>query len=83
MNALGIQDGYRIIVRRQDEVENGEVAVVMVGDEDATVKRFYASGDTVTLVPQSTNPEHRPQIYDTTKTHIRVIGRVVKVEFTL
>lgn len=83
MNALGIQDGYRIIVRRQDEVENGEVAVVMVGDEDATVKRFYASGDTVTLVPQSTNPEHRPQIYDTTKTRIRVIGRVVKVEFTL
>lgn len=83
MNALGIQDGYRIIVRRQEEVENGEVAVVMVGDEDATVKRFYASGDSVTLVPQSTNPEHRPQIYDTTKTRIRVIGRVVKVEFTL
>lgn len=83
MNALGINDGYRIIVRRQDAVENGEVAVVMVGDEDATVKRFYATGDTVTLMPQSTNPEHQPQIYDTTKTKIRVIGKVVKVEFTL
>lgn len=83
MNALGINDGYRIIVRRQDEVENGEVAVVMVGDEDATVKRFYATGSTVTLMPQSTNPEHQPQIYDTSKTTIRVIGRVVKVEFTL
>ena len=83
MNALGINDGYRIIVRRQDEVENGEVAVVMVGDEDATVKRFYATGSTVTLMPQSTNPEHQPQIYDTSKTTLRVIGRVVKVEFTL
>ena len=83
MNALGINDGYRLIVRRQDEVENGEVAVVMVGDEDATVKRFYATGDTVTLMPQSTNPEHQPQIYDATKTKIRVIGKVVKVEFTL
>lgn len=83
MNALGINDGYRIIVRRQVEVENGEVAVVMVGDEDATVKRFYATGDTVTLMPQSTNPEHVPQIYDTTKTKISVIGKVVKVEFTL
>ena len=83
MNALGINDGYRIIVRRQDEVENGEVAVVMVGDEDATVKRFYSTGTTVTLMPQSTNPEHQPQIYDTAKTTIRVIGRVVKVEFTL
>lgn len=83
MNALGINDGYRIIVRRQDQVDNGEVAVVMVGDEDATVKRFYATGNTVTLMPQSTNPEHQPQIYDATETKIRVIGKVVKVEFTL
>ena len=83
MNAIGINDGYRIIVRRQDEVENGEVAVVMVGDEDATVKRVYFSGTTVTLMPQSTNPEHRPQIYDTATTKIRIIGRVVKVEFLL
>ncbi|WP_298016715.1 LexA family transcriptional regulator [uncultured Dysosmobacter sp.] len=83
MNALGILDGYLIIARRQDEVENGQVAVVMVGEEDATVKRFYATGSTVTLMPQSTNPEHIPQIYDTAKTKVRVIGRVVKVEFTL
>ena len=83
MNAARIQDGDILIVRRQEEVENGEVAVVMVGDEDATVKRFYATGDTVTLMPQSTNPEHHPQIYDATKTRIRVIGKVVKVEFTL
>ena len=83
MNAARIQDGDVLIVRRQDEVENGEVAVVMVGDEDATVKRFYATGSTVTLMPQSTNPEHQPQIYDISKTTIRVIGRVVKVEFTL
>lgn len=83
MNALGINDGYRIIVRRQDEVENGQVAVVMVGDEDATVKRFYASGGTITLMPQSTNPEHQPQIYDPAKTPVMVIGRVVRVEHDL
>ncbi len=83
MNALGINDGYLIIVRRQDEVENGEVAVVMVGGEDATVKRFYATDSTVTLMPQSTNPIHQPQIYDPAKTPIRVLGKVVKVEFYL
>lgn len=83
MNAARIQDGDILIVRRQDEVENGEVAVVMVGDDDATVKRFYSTGSTVTLMPQSTNPDHQPQIYDTATTSIRVIGRVVKVEFTL
>ena len=83
MNATRIQDGDILIVRRQEEVENGEVAVVMVGDEDATVKRFYAAGSTVTLMPQSTNPEHHPQIYDTAKTPIRVIGKVVEVKITL
>ena len=83
MNALGINDGYRIIVRRQNEVENGQVAVVMVGNDDATVKRFYASGGTITLMPQSTNPEHQPQIYDPAKTPVTVIGRVVRVEHDL
>ena len=83
MNAARIQDGDILIVRRQEEVENGEVAVVMVGDEDATVKRFYATGSTVTLMPQSTNPTHQPQIYDTATTPIRVIGKVVEVKITL
>lgn len=83
MNALGINDGYVIIVRRQETVDNGEVAVVMVGDEDATVKRFYSSNTTVTLMPQSTNPVHAPQIYDISTTPIKVLGKVVKVEFTL
>lgn len=83
MNAARIQDGDILIVRRQEEVENGEVAVVMVGDEDATVKRFYATGSTVTLMPQSTNPAHQPQIYDIATTSIRVVGKVVEVKITL
>ena len=81
MNAVGIQEGHILQIRKQPEVENGEIAVVMVGDEDATVKRFYSTGTTVTLMPQSTNPIHQPQIYDTKKTHIEVLGKVVKAEF--
>ena len=83
MNAIGINDGYIIIVRRQEEVENGEIAVVMVGDEDATIKRFYATAGIVTLLPQSTNPDHKPQIYDTKTTNIKVLGKVKKVEFSI
>ncbi len=81
MNAAGINDGYLIIVRRQEEVEQGEIAVVIVGTDDATVKRFYSSDTTVTLMPQSTNPEHKPQMYDLSKTTIHILGKVVKVEF--
>lgn len=82
MNAARIQSGDLIIVRKQNMVDNGQIAVVMVDDEDATVKRFYCDKNIVTLQPQSTNPIHRPQIYDVTKTHIRIIGLVVEIKIT-
>lgn len=80
MDAAHIFDGNILIVRQQKEVENGEIAVVMIDDNDATVKRFYQHGQTVTLMPQSTNPVHLPQIYDTSQTRVRVIGKVIKNE---
>lgn len=83
MDALGIRDGYIVIVRRQSIVEDGEVAIVMVDHEDATMKRFYRTDSTVTLMPQSTNPAHKPQIYNLTKTTVEILGKVVKVEFML
>ena len=83
MDALGIKEGYLVIVRRQDYVDNGTICVVLVGDNEATMKRFYQDGDTVTLMPQSTNPKHMPQIYNLKYTPIHIIGKIVKVEFTL
>ena len=83
MDALGIKDGYTLIVRRQNAVDDGDVAVVLVDGEDATVKRFYQSGNRITLMPQSTNPKHMPQIYDTKKIDICVQGKVAKVLFNL
>lgn len=78
MNAAYIIDGQIIAVRRQDIVENGEIAVVLVGDDEATVKRFYREGDIVTLEPQSLNPDYRVQIYDLKNTNIKILGKVVQ-----
>lgn len=78
MNAININEGDLLIVRKQDYVDNGGIAVVMVDGEDATVKRFYRESNTVTLMPQSTNPIHAPQIYDIRKTKIKVIGKVLR-----
>lgn len=83
MNAAKITDGDILIVRRQDIVENGEIAVVMVDKENATVKRYRREGNIIQLSPQSYNPVHQIQIYDLKKTDVRVIGKVVecKIEF--
>ncbi len=81
MNAARICDGDIIIVRQQEQVEDGEIAVVMVGDEDATVKRFHREGRNVFLSPQSFNPANKVQVYDLKETNIRIIGKVVRVMY--
>lgn len=82
MDAARIQDGDIVIVRRQPEVENGQIAVCLIDGQDATLKRFSQHGSTVTLMPQSTNPAHQPFIYDLRETHVDILGLVVKVEFS-
>lgn len=82
MNAARIQDGDIVIVRRQDIVDNGQIAVCLIDGEEATLKRFSQSGNIVTLMPQSTNPAHQPFIFDIAKTHVDILGLVVRVEFS-
>lgn len=80
MNAVRICENDILIIRKQSIVENGEIAVVMVDNENATVKKFYKNSDTITLIPQSTNAIHQPQIYNIKDTKVTVIGRVIKNE---
>ena len=47
-----ICDGDIVCIRKQAEVETGQIAAVRIGDE-ATLKRFYKSGDTVQLVAEN------------------------------
>ena len=81
MDAAGIKDGYVVIVRRQDIVDNGQIAVCLIDGEEATLKRFMRDGDIVTLMPQSTNPAHHALVYDISRTHVDILGLVVRVEF--
>lgn len=73
-------DGDTVIVRRQSSVENGEIAIVLVGDEDATCKRFYRHSEGISLV--SINPQYAPMFFgaeelETTK--IEVLGKVCEL----
>lgn len=83
MNAVQINDGNLLIVRRQPTIENGEIAVVRVNKDNATVKRFKQLKSIIQLIPQSYNPEHQIQIYDLEHDNVEIIGKVVecKVEF--
>lgn len=55
-----IQDGDLVCIRSQPNVENGQIAAVLIDDE-ATLKHFYRRGDTVILHPE--NPRFAPMTY--------------------
>ncbi len=75
-----ITEGDVVIVRKQDIVENGELAVVLVNGNDATVKKFYMNENGVTLI--STNPSYEPFYYSkeqVEKLPVQIIGKVVEL----
>ena len=53
----GILDGDLVVVRKQDDARNGEIVVALMGDEDATVKRFYRESGRVRLQPENDEME--------------------------
>lgn len=74
-----INDGDIVYIRQQDEVENGEIAAVLVddaGESDATLKRVYLYENQIVL--QAENPKYSPWVYtgeDMNK--VRIIGKAV------
>jgi repressor LexA len=72
-----IPDGSLVLIREQPDVENGAIAAVLVnGDEEATLKRVKRQGNLLILLPD--NPEYEPIIV-TPDNPARVIGRAVQV----
>ena len=49
-----------VFIRQQAKVENGEIAAVRIGEE-ATLKRFYFTGDSVMLMPA--NAKYAPLVF--------------------
>ena len=71
MIKAGILDGDIVIVEQCSTVENGEIAGVMVHDDEATVKRFYKENGGYRLQPENDTME---PIYVREAT---VLGKVV------
>lgn len=60
MIEAGIKDGDAVYIRKQPNVENGQIAAVRVNGE-ATLKRVYIDGNTMVLQPA--NAKYPPMTY--------------------
>jgi repressor LexA len=56
MVKAGILDGDVVVVRRQEDAENGDIVVALLGD-DATLKRFFREEGHVRLQPENDSME--------------------------
>lgn len=75
-----IKSGDVVIVRKQDIVDSGDIAIVMVNGDDATCKKFVKHKNGVSLV--SMNPAYTPMFYTMDEVEslpVRVLGRVMEL----
>lgn len=75
MVGAGIEDGDVVYIRQQPEVENNEIAAVMI-DGEATLKYFKRVGDMVLLSPA--NREYEPIIVSGENLgKVKIVGKAV------
>lgn len=77
-----IDDGSKILVKKQSSVDSGQIAAVLVDDEDAVVKKVLYSDNTIEL--HSVNPYYPPRVF---KNHdiarVQILGLVKEVSKSL
>ena len=73
-----IDDGSKILIRMQDSVDSGQIAVILIDNEEAVVKKVEYGTDYVTLI--SINPYYPPRCFEGKEVlRLRVVGLVKEV----
>lgn len=68
---IGILNGDKVIVRRQETANNGDIVIAMTSDNEATCKRFFKEQGHIRLQPE--NDTLAPIILD----DVTILGKVV------
>lgn len=72
-----INDGDIVFIRQQSDVDNGQIAAVLI-DDSATLKRVYHMDGVIQL--QAENPQYPPMIYSKNNCdECRILGLAVAV----
>ena len=77
MTGARIYDGDIVFVHAQESVDNGDIGVVVVGDE-ATLKRVYFYPEEEKLILAAENPAYPPLVYlGSELDEIRILGKAI------
>jgi repressor LexA len=70
-----IFDGDLLLIRKQPEVEDGEIAAVLIDDESVLKKVYFRDG---TIILQSENQAYPPLMYSLKDKNVKIIGKLKK-----
>ena len=71
----GILDGDFVVCRQQTTADNGDIVVAGIPGDEATIKTFAKTGNTITLTPS--NSSMKPMKFETDE--VSVYGKLVTV----
>lgn len=79
MTNIGIHPGDFLLIRKQSDVDSGDIAVVSVNGDDATLKRVVKKENAIVLQPE--NPAYEMKIFvGKEMEEVNIRGRLMKLE---
>lgn len=73
----GIHDGDIAIVRIQDTVESGELAIVVINGDEGTLKKVHIQKDAIIL--ESANPAYPARVFTgVDRAIVHIVGKVIE-----
>ena len=75
MIEAGINNGDTVIIKKASNADNGQIAVVLIDDQEATLKRIRKKGNTIAL--ESANKKYGTKIYAAKR--IKIQGKLVSL----
>lgn len=74
-----INAGELALVRKQDDVESGEIAVVVIGGDEGTIKKVLKRDRNLVLQPF--NPDYPARVFiGREMNEVRIVGKVVETK---
>ncbi|MBU3912408.1 MAG: transcriptional repressor LexA [Candidatus Omnitrophica bacterium] len=78
MIEAGILDGDHVVVRQQQNAEEGDIIVALIEDE-ATVKKFYKDKSSNRVILRPANESMKPIYVDLSNNNFMILGKVTGV----
>lgn len=75
-----MREGDVVIVKRQDDIDSGDVAIILVNGNEATVKRVKKQREGITLIATNT-AVYEPHFYSNKEIQelpVQILGKVVE-----